>query len=91
VLKDHGIDASLVCIDGEMRALGLRRDGTAWTVAIEAPDPDRRAPHSIIALQDAAVATSDDYRHWVTVRGRRLSHSKDPRGRRLSHRLPRSP
>jgi len=78
-LRDHGIDDALVGIDGEMRALGVRPDGEAWTVAIEAPDPGRRAPHSILALQDAAVATSGDYRHWVEVLGHRLSHTMDPR------------
>ena len=29
--------------------------------------------------QRAAVATSGDYRHGVTVQGRRLSHTMDPR------------
>jgi thiamine biosynthesis lipoprotein len=77
-LAAHGIDDALVGIDGEMRALGLRPDGEAWTIAVEAPDPARRAPHSILALQDAAVATSGDYRHWVEVQGRRLSHTMDP-------------
>jgi len=78
VLVAQGGDAGLVGIDGEMRALGLRPDGAAWTIAVEAPDTDRRAPHSILALHDAAVATSGDYRHWVTVQGRRLSHTMDP-------------
>ncbi len=77
-LRACGIVAGLVGIDGEMRALGLRPDGEAWMVAVEAPDPDRRAPHSVLALQDAAVATSGDYRHWVTVQGHRLSHTMDP-------------
>jgi thiamine biosynthesis lipoprotein len=77
-LRDRGIAAALVGIDGEMRAMGLRPDGEAWTVAVEAPDPWRRMPHSILALQDAAVATSGDYRHWVEVQGRRLSHTMDP-------------
>ena len=78
VMQDHGITQALVGIDGEMRALGLRPDGQPWTIAVEAPDPDRRAPQSILTLQDAAVATSGDYRHWVTVQGRRLSHTMDP-------------
>lgn len=78
-LRDHGISDGLVGIDGEMRATGLRPDGEAWTIAVEAPDPERRTPHSILALQDAAVATSGDYRHWVEVQGRRLSHTMDPR------------
>ncbi|MBN8293696.1 FAD:protein FMN transferase [Rhodobacter sp. NTK016B] len=77
-LTVHGIGDALVGIDGEMRALGLRPDGEAWTIAVEAPDPARRAPHTILALQDAAVATSGDYRHWVEVQGRRLSHTMDP-------------
>jgi thiamine biosynthesis lipoprotein len=77
-LRDRGITDGLVGIDGEMRALGLRPDGEAWTIAIEAPDPERRTPHAILALQDAAVATSGDYRHWVEVQGRRLSHTMDP-------------
>jgi thiamine biosynthesis lipoprotein len=77
-LLASGIEAGLVGIDGEMRAFGLRPDGTAWTVAVEAPERDRRRPNSILALHDAAVATSGDYRHWVEVRGRRLSHTMDP-------------
>ena len=77
-LHDHGIAGALVGIDGEMRALGLRPDGQAWTVAVEAPEPERRTPQSILALQDAAVATSGDYRHWVELQGRRLSHTMDP-------------
>lgn len=78
-LVTFGIDAALVGIDGEMRAKGLRPDGEPWTVAVEAPELERRAPHSILSLHDAAVATSGDYRHGVTVQGRRLSHTMDPR------------
>ena len=77
-LRDHGITNALVGIDGEMRAIGLRPDAEAWTIAVEAPDATRRAPHSILALEDAAVATSGDYRHWVEVQGRRLSHTMEP-------------
>lgn len=78
VLSAHGIRDALVGIDGEMRAMGLRPDRSAWTIAVEAPDHHRRAPHSILTLKDAAVATSGDYRHRVTVQGRDLSHTMDP-------------
>ena len=78
-LLAFGIKAGLVGVAGEMRALGMRPDGEAWTIGVEAPDPDRRATHSILALQDASVATSGDYRHWVMVQGRRMSHTMDPR------------
>lgn len=78
-LQRFGIGAALVGIDGEMRAMGLRPDGTPWAVAVEAPDPARRAAHSVLALQDAAVATSGDYRHRVRAGERDLSHTMDPR------------
>jgi len=77
-LRQQGISAGLVGIDGEMRALGLRPDGQPWTVAVEAPDHDRRSPQSMLALEEAAVATSGDYRHWVEVGEKRLSHTMDP-------------
>jgi thiamine biosynthesis lipoprotein len=73
-----GFTDALVGIDGEMRAMGTKPDGQSWTIAVEAPDPDRRAPRSILSLSDCAVATSGDYRHFVEVRGRRLSHTIAP-------------
>jgi thiamine biosynthesis lipoprotein len=77
-MLQFGISAFLVGIDGEMRAAGLRPDGAPWTIAVEQPDTERRAAHAVLALEDAAVATSGDYRHWVEVGGRRLSHTMDP-------------
>ncbi|MFG1462507.1 FAD:protein FMN transferase [Xanthobacter sp. DSM 24535] len=78
VVRAFGITGALVAIDGELRAIGLQPDGAAWAVAIERPDPVARAPQAMIALHDAAVATSGDYRHWVDIGGRRLSHTMDP-------------
>lgn len=77
-LQSFGIPSFLVGIDGEMRAAGLRPDGQPWMVAVERPDHDRRAAHSVLALENASVATSGDYRHWVDVAGKRLSHTMDP-------------
>lgn len=77
--RENGIEAGLFAIDGELRALGGQPDGRGWTIAVEKPDLDSRAPHSILELRDAAVATSGDYRHWVDVGGHRLSHTMDPR------------
>lgn len=76
VARRHGLSA-LLAIDGELRALGTRPDGSPWPVAVEAPIPGHRATHSHLGLSDAAVATSGTYRHFVTVQGRRLSHLID--------------
>jgi len=44
MLRAHAITDALVGIDGEMRALGLRPDGQAWTIAVEAPDLSAACP-----------------------------------------------
>jgi thiamine biosynthesis lipoprotein len=77
-LLDHGITQALVSLDGELRALGTRQGGSGWTIAVEQPLHSARAPHSVLALQDVALATSGDYRHWVQVGRRVLSHTIDP-------------
>lgn len=81
VLAGCGITSALCAIDGEVKALGAQACGTPWAVAVETPDSDTRRPHSCVALAGGAVATSGDYRHFVTVRGHRLSHTIDPRRR----------
>jgi FAD:protein FMN transferase len=80
VLAGFGITSALCAIDGELRALGTQADGSAWAVAIETPDSDSdtRLAHAHLALGTGAVATSGDYRHFVTVKGHRLSHTIDP-------------
>lgn len=77
--RDLGFDHALCTIDGEVRAIGSRRDGRPWAVAIETPDDSTLGRHSILELEDMAVATSGDYRHFVTVGTARLSHTMDPR------------
>ncbi len=79
VAKRSGLPGALVAIDGELRAVGLQPDGSPWQVAVERPDPGSRAPLSILSLEDAAVATSGDYRHWMEIADRRFSHTMDPR------------
>lgn len=73
-----GMRHALCAIDGELRALGRRRDGRAWAVGIDGPDDAPRGQHSVLALDDRAIATSGDYRHFVTVGTARLSHTMDP-------------
>lgn len=77
--RTFGLDAALLSIDGELRGFGLQPSGEPWTIAIEQPDVAIRKPMAILSLQDAAVATSGDYRHRVHVGDRFLSHTMDPR------------
>jgi thiamine biosynthesis lipoprotein len=69
----------LVEVGGEMRVSGHSPRGDAWRVAIELPDPGRRAVQRTISLSRGAVATSGDYRNFFELGGERYSHSIDPR------------
>lgn len=78
VLAAHGIAHGLCAIDGELRAVGARPDGSPWSVAVESPEAGVRRAAAVLTLADASVATSGDYRHFVEVAGQRLSHTMDP-------------
>jgi thiamine biosynthesis lipoprotein len=79
VLQEHGVRHALAALDGELRAVGGQSGGLAWSVALESPEVGRRAVRGVIELEDLAVATSGDYRHFMEVGGARLAHTMDPR------------
>jgi len=87
-LEQLGYESFLVEIGGELRASGHRLDGKVWRIAIERPDSPNRRAHEIIALDNASVATSGDYRNYYERDGERVSHTIDPRtGEPIRHRL----
>jgi thiamine biosynthesis lipoprotein len=63
----------LVEIGGELRGSGTKPDLSPWWVEIEG------ARDLVIALHGVSVATSGDARRYLEDRGRRLSHTLDPR------------
>ncbi|EAQ97893.1 Membrane-associated lipoprotein involved in thiamine biosynthesis [Congregibacter litoralis KT71] len=79
LLAEQGIANSLVEIGGELRASGVRPEGSLWRLAVESPDPSKARFIEAIAVSDAAVATSGDYRNYFEYEGRRYSHLVDPR------------
>lgn len=78
VAQELGVTGLTAGIDGDLRTVGLRPDGSMWPIAIEEPNYDRRAAHSLMELSDSAIATSGDYRHWVDLGDKRLSHTINP-------------
>ena len=78
VAADHEITALTAGIDGDLRCVGTRPDGSLWPIAIEQPDYNTRAVHSMMELSGTAIATSGDYRHWVDVGTARYSHTMNP-------------
>jgi thiamine biosynthesis lipoprotein len=88
LLDGRGVESYLVEIGGELRARGLKQDGAPWAVAIERPSSGERAIEAVVGLEDLSIATSGDYRNYVEVDGKRLSHTINPRtGRPVAHTL----
>ncbi|MGP1629122.1 MAG: FAD:protein FMN transferase [Giesbergeria sp.] len=79
VLQQHGVRHALAALDGELRAVGSQAIGEPWAVALEYPEAARRAVRGVIELDDLAVATSGDYRHYLEVGDARLAHTMDGR------------
>lgn len=79
VLRQRNVPGFLSGLDGEIVADGLRPDGRPWAVALEEPDPFRRAARGVIEVTGCALATSGDYRHRVQLGVDWMSHTMDPR------------
>lgn len=77
-LRDAGVADFLVEIGGEFVGAGIKPNGQPWWVELENP-PGLTLPPLRIALHGLAVATSGDYRRFVTDGERRLGHTIDPR------------
>jgi FAD:protein FMN transferase len=78
----------MIELGGEVRARGRNAQGEAWRIAVERPHAGEPTPYAIVQLEDAAVATSGEYRQFYVRDGQRYSHTIDPRtGRPVAHTL----
>ena len=76
--EDYGINNIFVNIGGDLRSMGTRSDGRAWTVGIQDP----RKPGELLEVLEqgawAAMASSGDYMQYFEHDGRRYSHILNP-------------
>jgi FAD:protein FMN transferase len=77
LLVTMGIESGIVNASGDLTAWGYQADGKPWTIGIA--DPDTKNPFSFLNITDMSVATSGNYEKYVTINGRRYSHTIDPR------------
>jgi thiamine biosynthesis lipoprotein len=81
-LEARGIENYLVDIGGEVKARGVKPDGSFWKIGIEKParqKNDERELKEIIVLKNKSVATSGSYRKFYEKDGVRYSHTIDPK------------
>ena len=79
LLEARGARDYLIELGGEVRARGVREDGTPWRLGIESPWPVERPISRTIPLADVAVSTSGDYRNARIIGGKAYGHILDPR------------
>lgn len=78
----------MVDIGGEVRARGRNSGAQPWRIAVERPEDSEPEPFAIVQLDDMAVTTSGEYRHYYVRDGQRYSHTIDPRtGHPVQHTL----
>lgn len=90
LLQQRGFSSFLVEIGGELRLQGRQPDDSAWTIAIERPNPDAREVQALLDSKGEALALagSGDYRNYRIIDGVRQSHEIDPlRGIPVQHAL----
>ena len=78
LLAQGGIDAALIDLGGELRALGRHPSGRPWQVAVEDPLAPGSAAR-VLALADRAVATSGFAHQSYRLAGQDYGHIADPR------------
>ena len=82
-LESSGIRNYLVEIGGEIRVKGRKQpDGKIMKIGIEQPsdiDIDEPALQKIIKLGDGAITTSGNYRKYIQIGSKRISHQMDPK------------
>lgn len=87
-LEQAGVQRYLIELGGELRAGESKASNLPWQVAVEEPETHLRKVHTVIPLDNVAMATSGDYRNFFEQDGKRFSHTIDPRtGRPVEHSL----
>ncbi|MCP4115309.1 MAG: FAD:protein FMN transferase [Desulfobacteraceae bacterium] len=80
LIEESGFDSFIVEIGGEVFARGAKPGNLPWTVGISRPEKGSsvRSLYRSIRLRDKALATSGDYRNFVTIDNKSYSHIIDP-------------
>lgn len=78
VLQKLGIKSGIVNAAGDLVTWGTQSTGRPWTVGIADPEQTDR-PFSALKISDMAIATSGSYEKFVTINGKRYSHTIDPK------------
>jgi thiamine biosynthesis lipoprotein len=74
LLLNRGVKSGVVNASGDLTTWGNQADGKPWTIGIANPD-NARLPFSYMNIADMAVATSGNYEKFVSIGGKKYSHT----------------
>ncbi|MAY84035.1 MAG: thiamine biosynthesis protein ApbE [Flavobacteriales bacterium] len=76
----YGIQNYYVELGGELKVKGRNAKGEFWRIGIDRPIDENQGREliAIIDLEDAAMATSGNYRKFYEIDGKKYSHTIDP-------------
>jgi FAD:protein FMN transferase len=77
-LERHGIEHYMAEIGGEIRARGTNAQQLLWRIGIDKPQTHGRSVQKVLSLDNAALATSGNYRNYFLIDDRRYMHVINP-------------
>lgn len=78
VLLKNNIQSGIINASGDLSAWGVQPNGSKWTIGVADPDAPNAA-FSYMEISNKAVATSGNYEKFVTINGKKYSHTIDPK------------
>jgi FAD:protein FMN transferase len=78
VLQQKGIKSGIVNAAGDLTAWGYQPNGKEWTIGIADPNSAHHL-FSYLSITNMAIATSGNYEKFVTIDGKKYSHTIDPK------------
>ncbi len=78
ILQQKGIESGIVNAAGDLTAWGYQPNGKEWTIGIADPNSAHH-PFSYLNITNMAIATSGNYEKYITIKGKRYSHTIDPK------------
>ncbi|MWB94085.1 FAD:protein FMN transferase [Flavobacterium sp. GA093] len=78
LLLKNKVQSGIINASGDLSAWGLQPNGKKWTIGVADPDSPNAA-FSYMEISNKAVATSGNYEKFVTINGKKYSHTIDPK------------
>ena len=78
IFREHGVKHGLVSLGGNVQAIGTKKNGKPWRVAIQNPESEMEYL-GVLNIEDKCVITSGGYERYFEKDGVHYHHIIDPR------------